>query len=331
MADPDGQRHHLRGRQLRRGDRPGRPGLRLRVPRPAGQRLRPADLRPHPGPHQPGVRRVDGTAADRAAPAAGRRRRSPGARLAAGPQRLLVAVATSRGASRAGRRQRRRRDPVHPQRTGLAGPGRGQPGGQRRCAGQARQRRAARGPLRRARPGSRRPPGRDHHPRLRLGGPSRLDAHRRPAGGVRGDDRDRLVDHLPGGTAASRTSRRPVPPLPQHPADRLHPGWWRLGRARARTRRRPPGDPAVRVNLAAEQVVALHQLPLQLALRLLRRRLLPQGAPPAPWHRTGSGNWSTRPLPKGSPSSTSPAASRSCTRTSSSCSSVPPARCRPSC
>ncbi len=60
------------------------------------------------------------------------------------------------------------------------------------------------------------------------GRPSWLDARRRPAGGVRRDDRDRLVDHLPGGTAASRTCPRPVPPLPQHPAHRL-----RLGRAGA--------------------------------------------------------------------------------------------------
>ena len=113
-----------------------------------------------------------------------------------------------------------------------------------------------------------------------------LDARRRAARDLRGDHRDRLVDHLPGDPAAARALPGPVPPLPLHPALRLPPRRRRLGRDHAPgPSGRPAGGPAVRHPLLPLPAVDLHQLPLQPGLRLLRGRLLPESSRAHPAHR----------------------------------------------
>ena len=268
--------------QLRGGHRVRADRLRLRLHRRRRQRLRPDRLRLHLRPHLARVRGVDAHPAHRAPRDPRRRRHALGARLDAGPQRLLVGVPRRRRPPAARRHLRRRRRVLHPLRAAVDPAGRPlrrrrDPRGQRRGARPSGQRRRpqrlVRPARRRRRPGGRRA-GRAG---LRLARPGRVDPRCGPARGLRRVGGDRLADHLPGDPPAGGTLSRPVPAL-QVGAAHLRRCRRLLGRRARRARRRAAGDAAVRLRAVPAAAVGLHELPLQPGLRLLLGGVLAAGA-----------------------------------------------------
>ena len=113
---------------------------------------------------------------------------------------------------------------------------------------------------------------------LRLARAGRVHARGRPAGGVRGDDRERLVDHLPGGGAAAGALARALPRLPRGDALGLRRRRRRLGGGAGAGGRRPAGRLDVRHRAVPAAAVGLLELPLQPGVRLLRGGLVADGA-----------------------------------------------------
>ena len=238
--------------QLRRRDRPRRRGLRLRLLRRARQPLRAAHVRLHAGAHVARVRRLDARAA--AASCASEIggvdvHMVHGSPLAVNDflweslddDELRAARARPSGARRAA---------LHAHRHPLAARGRRHAGRQRRRGRAPGERRPHGRLVRGARPRRRRDRARRARAaRLRLARAGGVDARGRAARAVRRDDRDRLVDDLPGGRAAARARARRLPRLPRGAAGRFRRrrrGLGRRVRPVAARRRRPPGRLAVR-------------------------------------------------------------------------------------
>ena len=203
--------------QLRRRHRPRGHRLRLRLLRPARQRVRAADLRLHARRDESRLRRLDGRAADRAPRADRRRRRAHGARLDARDQRLLWESLSDEQHGARTRASGADVRALHPLRPAVAEAGRRHPRGQRRRVGR---------PANDGRPdiwyalldlddGERAAPSSCRWPTTGRRRPRRCARRGCPRRSPR--RRDRLVDHLPGDRAAVRASRgryqlyRPLP------------------------------------------------------------------------------------------------------------------------
>ena len=202
--------------------------------------------------------------------------RAHGARLAAGGERLPLGVPARRRVARAAHGIGRAA--VHPHGAPVAAL-------DRRHAGRERGRRGAAGQRRRAgRRGTRCStsttgrPGRSRARRIRLARPGRVDARGGPARAVRGDDRERLVDHVPGDGAAAGALARALPRLPRGDAVGLRRRRRRLGRRAGAGGRRSAGGLDVRHRAVPAAAVGVLELPLQPGLRLLRGRVLPDRA-----------------------------------------------------